>query len=153
MYKTIFDKSELLTITGEKFTEVNYREHQKEISLISKYAVEVMSYLNLNELHNDMQRGNNSLDLDQIQFKNFQNSWEFEAFKRITSESLKQKDNKINNIKNEINKLKSSERKFVEQPEINAFINIDYKTADFLQIKASYRKVHSIINLDLKNLL
>lgn len=57
----------------------------KEIRLLIKYAVTFVSLINLNTLTEGFNGYKNILDLDADQFTSFQNSHEYEAFKKLTN--------------------------------------------------------------------
>ena len=80
----------MLLIAIQKIKSLDFpmfsEEYQiKEIRMLVKYAVTFVSLINLNTLTEGFNGHKNILDLDADQFTSFQNSQEYETFKRITN--------------------------------------------------------------------
>ena len=84
-----------MSVSGSKFAEIEFKEYKKEICLISQYAVEVLSYLNLRLIDEDISNEVNFLGFDESCFEKFKSSKECEGLKMIVREKMAEKDKRI----------------------------------------------------------
>ncbi len=79
----MIEKSEILSVSGSKFGEIEFKENRKEVCLLSQYAVEMLSYLNLRLISEDLENEVNFLGFDESLFERFKSSKECEGLKMV----------------------------------------------------------------------
>ena len=84
-----------MSVAGSKLGEIEYKEKRKEICLLSQYAVEVMSYLNLRMIWEDLGNEVNFLGFDESLFEKFKSSKECEGLKMVVMEKRSEREKRI----------------------------------------------------------
>ncbi len=103
-----------MSVAGSKFGEIEYKENRKEISLLSEYAVEVLSFLNLRWISEDLGNEVNFLGFDESLFEKFKSSKECEGLKMVVMEKRGEREKRIMKIREEIKGLSINECKLRE---------------------------------------